>query len=355
MKQEDIYNSIQNIKPNDDAINRMYRNITSNQDKKVKNRSRYKYIYRVIPAFALVLFIVGGSLLYKFIPSDETREEDLIGEIQEDYIAIISNQFQIEDRHYMLLSEELRDEYALSEAIQEKDIGNKIITITRSIDSSLMGKDVYEYLPAGGEAVVAVKLDSEYRLFRFLNFESYINNRDEDVIEYLRLYGIYRAEDIAKIQFLGHSEEAKIANRIDIRKEITDPDQILIFYNFYSVIRDSSTQYFDELFHYQPSDQEDQILTPENQLQQPPEQKVADDQKYELSQETGGEIEESSTGSSVQGSPGSVGDALSNSVTIRIYNQHGIYYDTEYYPNLGFISRHEVKDDFAAFLEELMN
>jgi hypothetical protein len=45
-----------------------------------------------------------------------------------------------------------------------------------------------------------------------------------------------------------------------------------------------------------------------------------------------------------------VGNALGNPITIRIYNKNGIYYDSVYYRNIGFISRYEVGEEFAAFL-----
>ena len=58
------------------------------------------------------------------------------------------------------------------------------------------------------------------------------------------------------------------------------------------------------------------------------------------------------TSASYSGSVGS--DALGNPITIRIYNRSGVYLETVYYPNMGFISRHEVNDEFAAFLRGCM-
>ena len=50
-------------------------------------------------------------------------------------------------------------------------------------------------------------------------------------------------------------------------------------------------------------------------------------------------------------SQGSTGNALADPVYIRIYNNSGIYLETIYYKNIGFISRHEVNKEFANFLE----
>lgn len=52
---------------------------------------------------------------------------------------------------------------------------------------------------------------------------------------------------------------------------------------------------------------------------------------------------------------GAAGDALANQLTIRIYNKNGIYYDSPYYRNMGFISRYRVDDDFRGFLSDCIN
>ena len=229
---------------------------------------------KIIPAFTMVLVVVGGIFLYDSM-SNESRlsEKDLRG-IPEDSIAIIKDQFQLEDKHYMLLSEDQRIAFSLPESITEQDIGEKITTITTSVDADLIGSEVYEYLPAGGKAIVAVKKDSEYKLFKFFQFESYINNKDEDVITYLELFGINSAEDIKQVQFIGHSETAKIEGQLDIRSEITDIDQIRAFYQYYSVIKDSSEEYFEKLFNFQPSEPQNVVPDEPANLPGEPEKSV---------------------------------------------------------------------------------
>ena len=102
--------------------------------------------------------------------------------------------------------------------------------------------------------MVAVKREDSWQLFRFLSFESYINNKDEDARAYLELYGIYSADDLEKILFIGHSERAKLENRMEILAELTDMDRIKTFYDYYSAIPDSSERYFDKLFGNTGSD-----------------------------------------------------------------------------------------------------
>ena len=47
-----------------------------------------------------------------------------------------------------------------------------------------------------------------------------------------------------------------------------------------------------------------------------------------------------------QGSAGAAGERCHN----QNLQQNGIYYDTIYYPNIGFISRYKLGDNFKAFL-----
>ena len=129
--------------------------------------------------------------------------------MREDAPAMFIDQFQIDNRHYILLTDDLREDYGLPATVDESDIGEKITDIGSSPDKSLTGRGVYRYVPAGCEAVVAVRKDEGYQLYRFFTFESYNNNQDEEAIEYPKLYGINSAEDIARIRFIGHSERSK--------------------------------------------------------------------------------------------------------------------------------------------------
>jgi hypothetical protein len=57
----------------------------------------------------------------------------------------------------------------------------------------------------------------------------------------------------------------------------------------------------------------------------------------------------------VEPSIGSIGNALDNPVTIRIYNRNGIFYDSVYYVNIGFINRYEVSEEFAGYLSKYIS
>ena len=62
--------------------------------------------------------------------------------VREDAIAPLLNQFRIDDKHYILLSDDLRKEYGLPAVVIESDVGEKIADIKVSPDESLIGSKV---------------------------------------------------------------------------------------------------------------------------------------------------------------------------------------------------------------------
>ncbi len=397
MKKEELKASFDRIKPDEAAKKRMLDNILNQYERK-KGFFMPLNLKRAIPALAVIVVMAGGLLTYNHIMKDRhfttpyeynsTGTNDMI---REDAVAPIVNQFRIDKRHYILLSEDLREDFGLPELVDSNDIGEKIAEIENSPDTSLVGCEVYRYVPAGGEAVVAVKRDNEYQLFRFFTFESYINNQDEDAAEYLKLYGINGAGDISKIRFITHSEQGKLQGYEDIAAEITDRDDIAAFYSYYSVLKNSSDRYFDSLFNFRGTNENSPGIVADPALpgavepdmtapdrtgygtellpDTAPEQTepaydlplIADDGSNVSSADTpvSSGVSSARTGMTDMGgtgagyvppSMGSAGDALANPVTIRIYNQNGIYYDSPYYRNIGFISRYEVNEEFREFI-----
>jgi len=395
MKQEDIKKSLDQIDLDDKARQRMIDNVLKykNNIKIKKNR----YFRFVIPAFVCVFVIVGSITVYNLSNigriegtftttiGDATFDDKSVNNLQgiDDMMAVVDNQFVMDDMHYILLPDALKADFAFSNAISDSDIGKKIATISTTVDPNLMGCDVYEFLPAGSLAVVAVKINNVYKLFEFFNYESYNNNKDEDTAAYLKLYGIHSAEDIAKIQFIGHSEEAKIASKMEPISELNDHTKISEFYDYYSVIKDSSSKYFDRLMNYKTLNTNDSAPESAPDIFYDKGDVVVGSGTTSLSESTSASGSTSTSGSinpngttstsgiinpsgttiisgttgtsgstSSSGSMGAAGNVFSDSVTIRIYNQYGVYYEAEYYPKFGFISRHEVTDAFANFLKD---
>lgn len=307
MKEDELKKSFESLKPSYGAKQRMLENALNNSNDKTP--SMFIYTKRAIPLLILVLVLGGTLTFYNLNKKGYVNDDFLI----EDNIARVTNQFKIENKTYNILSESEKAEFKFPNTINDSDIGDKLTTISTSVDETLIGKAVYRYFPAGCDGIVAVKVDNKYKLFKFFWFDSYINNKDEDTKAYLELYGINKGEDISKVQF--------IRNGNSVINEITDKSRILEFYDYYSIIPDSSDKYFNKLFNYKKS--KEQV-----------------------------EPEVKDVPSSIPGSEGFVGDALGNSVTIRIYNQKGVYFNSEYYPNISFISRHEVNEDFKRFLDE---
>ncbi len=419
MKKEELKTFFDMNKPSESAKKRMLDNIMKYDYNKKDNLKIYSK--KAIPALALTAVIAAGILTYSILPGLLLGNNDVPHEYVSDQataggegaVAPILNQFQIDGRHYILLSDDLRNGYGLPGTVNEGDIGEKLTDITTSPDKSLIGSAVYRYIPAGGKAVVAVKKDSGYQLFRFFVFESYNNNQDEDAAEYLTLFGINNAEDISKIQFIGYSEQSKLQGITDIRGEITDRDEIAKFYTYYSALKNSSDKYFNRLFNFsgtntgnkgaeidtispdteasesdnavstgvrvpgmaapdqisyeemglgenlpmeiapvKPDYAEDQPLTAED-IAKPVQANTASVSKSATTTDSSRDtMMDTGNGQtmSAEGNTGSVGNALDNPITIRIYNKNGVFYDSIYYRNIGFISRYEVGEEFAAFL-----
>lgn len=361
MKEDELKKSFESLKPSYGAKQRMLENVLNNSNEKTP--SIFIYTKRAIPLLILVLMFGGTLIFYNFnkrnyINEELSTEDNAIGMI--DNIARVTNQFKIENKTYNILSEGEKAEFKFPNTINDKDIGDKLTTISTSVDETLTGKEVYRYLPAGCDGIVAVKVDNEYKLFKFFWFDSYINNKDEDTKAYLELYGINKGEDISKVQF--------IRNGNSVINEITDKSRILEFYNYYSIIPDSSDKYFNKLFNYKKSKEQVVPEVKNEPKELPPDYK---DSNSTSNVSTLNNIEQvkdipiqievdmimntneiKDTQNSTPSYEGSVGDALGNSVTIRIYNQKGVYFSSEYYPNISFISRHEVNEDFKGFLNE---
>jgi len=399
VNKEELKYSLDQIKPSETAKKRMLENILNhNENKKEVPMASFSY-KKVVPVLALSAVLVGGMYTYKFLNQNNNHHgnsqdylvtDDLVTDEldtgREDAVAPLLNFFRIDDKNYSLLYDELREEYGLPSHVKESDIGEEITAITISPDESLIGSKVYQYLPAGSDAIVAVKKGEEYQLFRFFTFESYNNNQDEDALRYLEIYGIDKADDIKTIEFISHSEESKLQGRVDIIGKLTDREEIAIFYNYYSQLKNSSDKYFDRLFNFNNSSFNQGVeidnLTPNQAIQDKvaPDQVVLDnpepvknatdavapDKMDTVSNETsvsnsGWDTPSSSQGmmdmgdgvsGSVEPSQGFAGNALANPITIRIYNQNGIYYDSVYYENIGFINRYEISKDFVDFIND---
>lgn len=388
MKREDIKNSFDKIGPDDNTIQRMYNRIVSNPHN--SKRSGFIIMRKVVPVALGVMVLAVSLFTYSALtgnkpattgnkPTTEAPKDaayngravtdDLAtGEGTAELAPAPVDTFEIDGRHYFILSENDREAFGFADTIRDEDIGDSIAKIKSTGDESIKGKDVYEYLPAGCHAVVAVKKQTGYKLYKFSSFESYNNNKDEDVNTYLKLFGINSAKDIAKIEFFGRDSSPQV------KSEITDTANKQKFYDFYSVLKDASDKYFEKLYSIRKEPYENQYPDVEPD-QLPPDYRSPADapdsnqasgqltpkQEIAIAQDSiapadgqlrsGVGYDDGSAGS-IDGKQGAVGNVLGNSVVIRIYNKNGVYMETVYYKNFGFISRHEVSKEFAYFLKD---
>jgi len=368
---EDVKNVFGRIGPDAGAKERMLENILNHSEKDRKKTGLSFNFMKAAPAFALVLVLAAGILTFSLRDGKGGGQVDAPAG-REDMVAPLPSQFSIDGRNYILMSD-YAAEFGFPGTIEDEDIGPRIAAIEESTDKSLVGCEVFRYLPAGCDAVVAVKRDGEFVLFRFFTFKSYENNQDEDAIEYLKLYGIEGPEDISRIQFIAYAGESGP----EIRGEISDIDEIAVFYSYYSALKNSSDRYFEKLFGYTPAGRENagtEAASPagaeggdapvsKTVEPMPPHYGAASGNAASGKAYAGYEEADGSNGASQSvtnaggTSPASVAPsqgsgALDNPVNIRIYNRNGVYFDSFYYKNIGFISRYEITAEFAAFLEK---
>ena len=378
MNKQELVDSLHKIEPDEQKKQRIWNKITARQ-----NEKRVRINYRIaVPALSLVLIVAAGTVTMSFLNGSSrdglalSEAGDLAGGISGEMTAMVFF-VEIDGKKYIKLGDDLSKEYGFPQAVTQDQLGEKIATLTDTSDRLYIGKDAYFYKPAGCEAVVAVQTEGGYELFRFFSFISYENNQDEDAAAYLNLYGINNADDIAKIQFIGYSEQAKLENRVDIKAEIADRTEMDKFYGFFSILKNASDDYFSKLYGSVPQSN----VSPEgNSAASAP----ADAPDITLFDETGSAASEAFAGSasasdesdmvilseptvtaeqsastvsssvsgSIPGSAGIAGDAFVNPQSLRIYNNSGLYFEILYYPNISFISRYAVTPDFADFLAQ---
>ncbi|MDF2567299.1 MAG: hypothetical protein K0R90_755 [Oscillospiraceae bacterium] len=368
MNKNELIESIDKVVPNDVQKQRMLRHVLKNKTMGLKNKITIKRTILACTGLALVIMTAWIFTNFKNTQNlntadnrdsstvqDQKEQQNAIGqkapqnqtddlpakdsgtqgneaETPEDgtdmAIGKIVNVFVFSGREYRILSQDSLKTFGFSEMIDKKDIGSLITTIKSGSnrtydDKSLVGSKVYEYKPVGSQAVVVVNQKGKNELYMFSSFISYQQNQDEDASEYLKLYNIKSEQDISKIEinsFAGPEER-------DPNKTIEDRDLIAKYYKGYKNLKNSSDEYFKQL--YKPS--QDNSLP---KVDVPPD--YGDNQ------------------TEIQGvapaSPGMASDALNNSSWIRVYLKSGIYMETTYYPNIQFLSRYKLTNEFSTFL-----
>ncbi|HHW46444.1 MAG TPA: hypothetical protein GXX17_05980 [Clostridiales bacterium] len=383
MHKDDLIKALDTIKPDEAQKSRMLNNVFNPKAK--ENRLNLKLL---VPACVFAVTILGTAIALPILSNNspqrltsnagqsntvatadgrdaidndlDIRNPQVAPEFgnKEDYliddgrdILPVSLEFTLDNRQYRSISDFKLKELGLSREVNLEDIGKYISTIKyvlgTYVANSLEGREVYEYIPAGCQAIVAVKTDEGYDLYEFAGFTSYIKNSDEDAVEYLKVYNIKSADDISKIVIGSYSNDGLVIdNKSDISK----------FYDFFKYLKNSSDEYFNVLYNSRIKS----VTPPDgpviNQITPAyPEYSVTPDVAEDIIQINPNEGGTAEPENAVSGATGVAGDLLGNSRQIKIYTASGLYYETVYYPNIKFISRFRISEEFSNFLNSLIS
>lgn len=321
MKPGTLKRAIDSIRPDASAKNTMLRTIlASPSPKKPVSLHPVSALLAVFCLMVIAGFLVWFSTLLQ-IPADTSIASPSPSTSQAE-LAVITNEFEWDGRCYIKST----GTEGIPQTADPSQIGANLTTIQNSIDTSLIGCDVYEYLPTACNAVVAVLRNGIYEIFTFRSFESYDSNTDEDANTYLLLYGIFSPDDLKKIEIFDFSFLPGSSDPATAALTITDPDDLKEFYELFSILEDSSDLYFQQLDMHGP---DSSVLS------------------SQISPASSGTV--TSSGNDSPSQPGTT--ALDNGKQIRIYAANGLSFETWYYPNIGFLSRYQLSRDFISWLE----
>ena len=317
MKPGTLKRAIDSIRPDTSAKNAMLRAIlASSSPKKPVFPHPVSALLAVFCLMVISGFLVWFSSLLQ-VPAD-TPMVSPAPSTSRAALAVITNEFEWDGRSYIKST----GTEGIPQTADSSQIGANLTTIQNSIDTSLIGCDVYEYLPTACDAVVAVLRNGIYEIFTFRSFESYDSNIDEDANAYLLLYGIFSPDDLKKIEIFDSSFPSGSSAPTAATLTITDPDDLKEFYEQFSILEDSSDLYFQQLnFHGSNSGVLSSQISPASFF----------------------------SGNDSPSQPGTT--ALDNGKQIRIYAANGLSFETWYYPNIGFLSRYQLSKNFISWLE----
>lgn len=339
MKPEEFRTAMEKIKPTKEQKNAVFERILEQKSEKRPASPSWRTAFAAACAAVFVFAAVGGVFLFRGkhpeVLSPEYSDLSLESSCAIE-VAQMEFGFWLGERNYRRAAQKQIEKFGLSAVLKKEEIGEKLAEVTEAEDPSLEGAEVFSYKPAGCEAVVVLKTGEGYERYSFSNFKSYEENRDEDARAYLQLYGIESEEDLLRVEILrfqtssAEGQEVEYANQqMSFCAELKEPDECRAFYDYYAALRESSEDYFKAL------------QDPAYFKELPPEESLSStlSSKSEVNYSAGW----SGTG------------ALDDSVLLRIYNRRGVFYETWYYPHIGFLSRYKLPQEFRAFLEDYLH
>lgn len=344
MKNEKIYRSFENISPTQEQKDKMFENIIL-ADKKPSNIK----IKRILPISAAAAIIMVTVLVMPDFTSEdsfssqsnEARTETASAQMEADRVATdsdmiifngqgvnegfagesiesktdiataINYSLNFENRVYGVLAPDTMMQYGLDSSKIHEDIGEYLGTA--NINAKSVG--IYSSNSISNQAVIIAQSDNSAEYYSFHNFSSYENNEDENALEYLKIYGVESADDIAKIEIVNYSDAFSQNSKALSKTEIET------FYGFFKELTNSSSEYFYALSNYPSSPPPDNtpIIGEDGSVYTP---------AYEGNK------------------------ALHNSVCVIITFDNNITREFWYYPNIQFLSRYKVSDSFSKFIDK---
>ena len=319
MNKKEFKTSIDKLEPTEAQKNKMFDNIVNKVGGKSKPAHK-KIDYKIAAVSALAAVVCLTIIIYPMFnksqdvnPKPSSTKSNVNAEI-----AQVTNQFEFEGKLYVKADKEYIEEWMLDNTSLTSRKGSLLGTIDKSPDKSLLECNIYSYMPLNSDAVIIVDKNNSLELFRFVSFESYMDNSDEDAAMYLDVYNIKSHDDIHKIEIFRYPT----ATSIELTRTVTDKELIKEFYEGFAALKNSSDRYFDAISNYStPKPMRTPTLTDSGYITHP----------YE----------------------GAASKALGNTRAIKIYFTNGLNYETQFYPNIGFMSRFELTEEYCAFVKEL--
>ncbi len=320
MNNNDLKNSLDKLSP--DSIQKKSMLSAIQSGKKIR---RPNFAFSKIAPIAAVLVIVVAAVAFvstlSTLPLAGTND-GTNPTISEGALAPADERFTLDGKNYTLYS---YDNLPFSPDVSADQVGEQIATA--NIDDT--EQDIYEYLPAdGAEIAVVVEKENDYQLFVFSGFESLSNpsqNKDADMADYLKVYGVTSADDIEKVVLTFTSTEttgSSVALSNDRTETIDSREVINEIYPIVSELSDNSEKYFQLLEQYIPK---------------------SDTSNSDIDSEGDGNT----------GSQGGT-TALENSVMVTAVLKSGLEMEFHYYPNIYFLNRYEIPPQYRNIIDSYL-
>ncbi|GEM_PF-5431583 len=366
MKRNDIVRAFDEVKPTKEQADRMYENILNSK----KKTSRFEW-RNFVPAMAAALVVITVLAGFKalntadklpvslvgfadtaksFFKGENGKHSALVtsvdsttnksntktsGTAESDTTAAAAptteaqtvkaaKTFKVNDVTYKEVTEELAKDLPVDGAVNEEDVGALIFTVPEE-DKTCGGSNIYEYAPVKGRFFTVLEdKDGSYKLFMFEKTEA------DDVKTYFDIFGITSAEDIARVTV---SEGEKTV-------EVQDIEAV-----------------FNELSKAE-SDIAEYEKTAKAYLKAVPavEPKTTEARAEEETTEEAAQVTEAAESVDAADDAGAnVTETVLKIIKLKIQTVSGLTYETEFYPQIDYISTCKISDDFSELLKTVLS